>query len=440
MRSNRVNWKLAIVAPIAVSMLAPMQAAQAQVAGAELSAAIADTGMDRELRAFYAARGFRPVWMASNATIVAAERLIDTLEQADLDGLDPGDYRPRRLRDAIEDARTGDARDAAKAEALISRSFAAYVRDLNGRVASPMTSTDPDFRPEPPSAREILAKAAAAPSLGLFVTNNGWAHPFYAQLRRAVLAAPRGSHQARLLQLNLDRARGLPIGDERHVVVDTAGGRLYMFDRGKVVDSMKVIAGRPATPTPMMRSVIRYATLNPYWNVPTDLTRSRLAPEVVSKGPTFLKTGGYDVLSDWSPQAAPTDPTLVDWQAVADGRRVVRVRQRPGLGNGMGRMKFMFPNGNDIYLHDTPEKGLFSNAGRYFSAGCIRLEDARRLGRWLFGKPLVATSTKPEQNVELADPVPIYISYFTAFPVGQKVAMRADVYSRDAEAMRMSMR
>ncbi|MCP3729788.1 L,D-transpeptidase family protein [Sphingomonas sp. MG17] len=437
MARRRLGWNLWAAAPAALLMLAPVQV-QAQAADPELAAAIADTSMDRELRAFYAARGFRPVWLASGASLAAAERLIEIFEQAELDGLDSGDYRPRRLRDAIEDAREGDAEDAAKAEALISRSYVEYVRDLHGRVRSPMAATDPDFRPEPPSARDILQQMAAAPSLAAFVDGNGWMHPFYAGLRRALIDAPAGSEQARLLRLNLDRARGLP-GNGRHVVVDTAGGRLYMFAGGKVVDSMKVIAGRPATPTPMMTSVIRYATLNPYWNVPTDLTRSRLAPEVVEKGPVFLKAGGYDVLSDWSPDAAPTDAALVDWRAVASGARVVRVRQRPGLSNGMGRMKFMFPNGNDIYLHDTPEKGLFSNAGRYFSAGCIRLEDAPRLGRWLFGKPLKAASAKPEQRVELADPVPIYITYFTAFPTGKTVAMRADVYGRDG-ARQVGMR
>lgn len=427
---NHMIWA---AAPATLLMLSPLHAAYAQSSAPAVAAELADTGMDDELRDFYAARAFRPLWLASGATMDAADQLIDVLESADIDGLDPGDYRPRRLRDALEKASTGDPRDAARAEALISRSFVRYVHDLHGRVRSPMAATDPDFRPAPPEPREILKKAAAAPSLAGFVASNGWAHPFYAGLRRAFVQAPEGSEQARLLRLNLQRARGLPAGSGRHVVVDTAGGRLYMFNGGKVVDSMKVIAGRPATPTPMMTSVIRYATLNPYWNVPTDLTRSRLAPEVAVKGPAFLKAGGYDVLSDWSPDAAPTDPALVDWQAVASGLRVVRVRQRPGAGNGMGRMKFMFPNGNDIYLHDTPDKGLFSNAGRYFSAGCVRLEDAPRLGRWLFGKPLAAKSARPEQRVELSDPVPIYITYFTAFPAGQKVAIRSDVYGRDSD-------
>lgn len=427
------GWMLRTAAPVALLMLAPAHAAPAQSSDPELAAAIADTGMDRDLRAFYATRGFRPIWMTNDATLTVAERMIATLEQAEIDGLNPEDYRPRRLRDAIADAVAGDAKDAARAEALIARSYIRYVRDLHQRVRSAMPVTDPDFRPAVLSTRDILGQVAAAPSFGGFVDDNGWAHPFYARLRRAYIQAPQGSTRSRVLWLNLQRARGLPGGEGRHVVVDTAGGRLYMFDGGRIVDSMKVIAGRPATPTPMMASVIRYATLNPYWNVPTDLTRARLAPEVVKKGPVFLKAGGYDVLSDWSPQAAPTDPALVDWQAVADGRRVVRVRQRPGVGNGMGRMKFMFPNTQDIYLHDTPEKGLFSNAGRYFSAGCIRLENAARLSQWLYGKPLKATSAKPEQHVELADPMPIYITYFTAFPTAEKVVMRADVYGRDAQ-------
>jgi murein L,D-transpeptidase YcbB/YkuD len=432
------GWVLGF-APLALAASLTLPAvAHAQMPVREVATALANTDMDREIRSFYAAREFRPLWLSNNVTADAAERLITVFEHADLDGLDPGDYRPRRLRAALEEAREGDPKKIARAEALLSRSFAAYVRDLRTKRRSPLEVTDPGLRLEVPRPRELLGAAAAAPSLARYIDGAGWTHPLFAQLRKALAAAPERSAEAQLLRRNLDRVRALPSGAGRHVVVDTAGGRLYMYEGGRVVDSMKVIAGRPATPTPMMASLIRYATLNPYWNVPTDLTRERLAPEVVKLGPSYLKTHGYDLLADWSPRAVTADPGLVDWNAVAAGMRNVRVRQRPGPANGMGRMKFMFPNGYDIYLHDTPDKGLFRSADRYFSAGCIRLEDASRLGRWLFGKSLRPASAEPELRVPLRDPVPIYITYLTAFPEGEHIAVRADIYGRDgADAQRL---
>lgn len=424
-------WALGIASAALLAGLGVPAQAHAQTPAGEIAAALADAGMEGDIRAFYAARRFRPLWLADAASAEAAEQLVEIMGSADLDGLDAGDYRPRKLRAALEEARSGDPRDIARAEALLSRSFTAYVRDLRAAGDSPLALADPALRQEAPRPRALLEAAAAGP-LARYVDRQGWAHPLYAGLRSALAALPEESDEARLLRLNLARVRGLPGGGERHVVVDTAGGRLYMYDRGQVVDSMKVIAGRPTTPTPMMASMIRHATLNPYWNVPTDLARERLAPEVVKEGPGWLKAHGYDLLSDWSPQAAVTDPALVDWQAVAAGYRTVRVRQRPGPGNGMGRMKFMFTNDQDIYLHDTPDKGLFRNGDRYFSAGCVRLEDAPRLGRWLFGKPLKPASTRAELRVELPRPVPIYITYLTAFPTGNGIAMRADNYGRDA--------
>ena len=97
----------------------------------------------------------------------------------------------------------------------------------------------------------------------------------------------------------------------------------------------------------------------------------------------------------------------------------------------MGKVKFMMPNELGIYLHDTPERELLKKADRRFSSGCVRVEDAQRLARWLFGKPLPAQSTKPDQRVDLPQPVPVYITYLTAMPEGQTVVYRADVYNRD---------
>jgi murein L,D-transpeptidase YcbB/YkuD len=204
-----------------------------------------------------------------------------------------------------------------------------------------------------------------------------------------------------------------------------------MYEDGRPVDSMRVVVGKPSEPTPMMAGMLRYLTLNPYWNVPPDLVRARIAPGVVSEGPGLLRNLRYEVLSDWTDDARTVDPRSVDWRAVMDGRSEVRVRQLPGANNAMGRMKFMFPNQLGIYLHDTPDRTLLREEGRMFSAGCVRLEDAPRLARWLFGEAPRARGTTPEQKLSLPEPVPVYITYLTAAPEPQGVALREDVYNRD---------
>jgi murein L,D-transpeptidase YcbB/YkuD len=101
----------------------------------------------------------------------------------------------------------------------------------------------------------------------------------------------------------------------------------------------------------------------------------------------------------------------------------------------MGRMKFMFPNEAGVYLHDNPERELFEKAARLYSGGCIRLEDAARLGHWLFGHDLIWEGAGTEEMVPLADPVPVYITYLTAMPSGSEIAYFDDVYGRDAQRL-----
>ena len=171
-------------------------------------------------------------------------------------------------------------------------------------------------------------------------------------------------------------------------MVNTAAQQLYMFEDGKVVDEMKVVVGKAHQPTPMMAATIKFTALNPYWQVPSDLAAERVAPHVVKQGLSYLTDNGYVVLSDWGEHARPVDPSLIDWQAVADGKILIRLRQDPGPHNAMGRMKFMFPNPQGIYLHDTPNKELLNEDARLFSGGCVRLEDAPGLAQWLYGRPL----------------------------------------------------
>ncbi len=197
----------------------------------------------------------------------------------------------------------------------------------------------------------------------------------------------------------------------RYVLVDAASARLYMFEDGRVRDSMRVIVGKPTAATPELRSSLSYATLNPYWHVPTDLARSLTAPNVLKYGASYLKERGYEVLSKFGPGGRVIDPQSVDWQAVADGSATAYVRQKPGPANSMGEMKFSLAAGGQIYLHDTPRKELFEAADRSLSAGCVRLEDADRFARWLIGNDPSLVSDEPEQHVALPGAVPISITY-----------------------------
>jgi L,D-transpeptidase YcbB len=195
-----------------------------------------------------------------------------------------------------------------------------------------------------------------------------------------------------------------------YVLVDAASARLYMIDEGRVQDSMRVIVGKPDTPTPTLKDAINYETLNPYWHVPADLTRSLIAANVLKLGPSYLSQHGYEIVSAFGNDGRIISPDAVDWKAVAAGTAQIYVRQLPGPANSLGHYKFDLPNGDGIYLHDTPKKELFAQEERNLSHGCVRLEDAARLARWLLGKDPPAASA-PEENILLPHPVPITISY-----------------------------
>ena len=494
---------------IATLALAPADAAPPspqQVEAALRSQRISD----QEIRAFYRARGHRPLWVRDGVLGREADAVLHLLSTAQSDGLRPRDYRPNALEEAIEEARDGGARDTAKAELLLSRRFAQYVLDMRRVRGEAIIYADARLRPQLPTARQALDDAAAAPSLAAYVESLGWMHPIYARLRSALaeprrsllqippgpmlregstdprvsllrqrfglppdgpfdaavasavrdfqlsqgldddaivgrltLAALNGSghgafspEQERIVRLNLERVRALP-GDPppRYILIDVGAARLWTYENGEVRDTMSVVVGRATDPTPMIAGMISHATLNPYWNVPPDLTAERIAPRALAEGMGYLRERGYQVLSDWSEDARVVDPRRVDWAAVAAGRQELRVRQLPGPTNAMGRMKFMFPNELGVYLHDTPERDLLREAARQRSAGCVRVEDAPRLARWLFGRPLAARGRTPEQNVPLPEPVPVYITYLTAAPEGDRIAFRTDAYNRDIARM-----
>lgn len=442
---NRIAWLL----PIAVAV----GAVAAHPAGARGPAAVSVPATDRSLRAeigkrvgkdlrgFYAARGNRPLWIGGDGHVLsAATILLGQIETADLDGVKPKSLKPGNLKEALADARPTDVESLTRAELTASQAYVRFVQALRKAPHAPMIYESEALAPVVPTPNAALQRAAAAKSLVGYLQGMGWMHPFYAPLRAALGKAGYSGEQRRLVQLNMDRVRALPpIAEGRWVLVDAASARLWMYEGSKLAGTMKVVVGKPETQTPAMAGFLRYAIVNPYWNLPDDLMPSRVTEKVLANGPSFVKASGYQVLASWDDDAPVLDPAKVDWQAVAAGQQPLRARQLPGPGNFMGAVKFMFPNAQGIYLHDTPERDLLAKEARFYSNGCVRLEQAGKLGRWLLGRPLPRSKT-PEKRVELPVPVPIYITYLTAAPEGTTIRFRPDTYGRDSVQVQVAVK
>jgi murein L,D-transpeptidase YcbB/YkuD len=240
-------------------------------------------------------------------------------------------------------------------------------------------------------------------------------------------------HYEHVVMINMERARRLPAPGElkRHIIVDTGSAVVLMYDNDKLVGSMRAAVGAKDTQTPMMAALIRYANVNPYWNIPASLQVKLIAPRVLEQGLNYLAERHDEVFAEGSGESPPIDPATVDWQAVKDGTLTLRIRQGPGGGNSMGKIKFMMPNKFGIYLHDTPDKTVFETDQRWISNGCIRLQDAPRLAAWLFGTMPKGRDPDVEERVELPEPVPVFVTYLTVEATADGIMFRADPYGRD---------
>ena len=386
-----------------------------------------------KIKPFYAGRNFWPLWAPGGYIGPEAETLLFYLDSAQFDGLNPKSYKVRDLRKVIDESRGGDPRKIASAELKLSRAFAQYVIDLKKKPQGGLSYANPSLAPpKKPREENALRAASMAQPFGSYMTSMGWMSAHYVRMRnlyaRAMQQRLPQEAQARI-RLNLERARVLPGPWAHHIVVDSSSARLWFYQGGRQAGTMKVVVGKQSTPTPMLAGTLHYAILNPYWNVPPNLVQTNVAVKVLA-GRT-LRDMNMEALSDWTENARRVDQRAIDWKTVAAGTLEQRVRQLPGPYNSMGRVKFEFPNELGIYLHDTPEREYLTKEDRHFSNGCIRLEDANGLGKWLLGAP-VKLGGAPEQVIPLPAPVPVYITYFTVYdgPNGA-IQFTPDLYGRD---------
>lgn len=422
---------LAATAALATSSAAASQPLSPVTAQATLPTSAA-------VSSFYNQWRLAPIWFQNGVPRSATAQLVTILRRAPFDGLASGPALASQVEAALARAATRKPADVAAAEQLLSAAWVQYVQTIK-RPTQGMYYAAPVLAPQGARPDLILLAASKAPSLEGHLASVSSVNAVYAQIRDTAWAQAQASGNlmpdARLLA-NLDRARSIP-ATGRFVVVDVAGQRMTMFENGRPVDSMKIIVGTSEFPTPMIASYVHYITLNPYWDSPDHLVRRAIAPNVISQGYGYLKARGYEVMADWSVDAAVIPPDKVDWKAVAAGKKQIRIRQKPGPENFMATMKIPFQNTDNIYLHDTPAKHLFAKARRDVSNGCVRLEDAPRFARWLLGgHDPVAASKEPEQHVKLAAGVPIYLTYLTAQPQNGAITYLTDFYGWDKAAER----
>lgn len=250
--------------------------------------------------------------------------------------------------------------------------------------------------------------------------------------------------EARIAQIraNLERARwmlrDLP---DTYIMVDIAGFNVRLFRNGEVAWETRAVVGKPYRMSPVFRSTLTYLDINPTWTVPPTVLNEDLLPEL-RKNPNHLAEKDMQVI-DY--QGNPVDARNIDWHRYTGHSFPWLIRQKPGPKNALGRIKFMFPNGHSVYLHDTPSKSLFAKPERALSSGCIRIEHPYELAElllqgnagWNHGRLVQAIDSLQTRTVSLEKPVTILLMYWTvSVDDDGTILFSRDIYARDPPIIR----
>lgn len=262
-----------------------------------------------------------------------------------------------------------------------------------------------------------------------------------ARIGLSTQAALNRSPQANANQLRvaMDMHRARPaMPAERRVDVNIPDYRLRMIEDGRTIIEMAVVVGRPARATPMIATRLTSVQFNPPWGVPQRNAREDLLPRL-RRDPTALQQRGFRIFGRVDGEVVEIDPTTVDWRAINPDRFPYVIRQDAGDANALGRLKFIMPNSDDIFMHDTPDRHYFRRADRAQSSGCIRLErpmdflmvmldgtpgwDRERVDRVL--------ATRNTSAIPLRRQLPVRLFYATVTVEGSELRVRQDIYGLD---------
>jgi murein L,D-transpeptidase YcbB/YkuD len=239
------------------------------------------------------------------------------------------------------------------------------------------------------------------------------------------------------LKVNMERYRWLPLKvTEKYIIINIANFKLDLISGKDTLISMRAIVGKDPRGTPVFNERISYIVFSPSWTVPPTILQDDVIPELL-KGSEYLEKRNMKLLRHDGSELAYSE---IDWSTISKSNFPYIVRQNPGSGNALGRVKFMFPNTYDVYIHDTPSKGSFALDERDISSGCVRVEKPFDLAvlllsdspEWSPVNIRNAMEQDKEQAVRLKIPVDVVLIYLTAWTDGKdRIQFRKDVYQRD---------
>lgn len=255
----------------------------------------------------------------------------------------------------------------------------------------------------------------------------------------AALNVPVGERIEQLtLAAERARRRAVPVA-RRWVRVNIPAYWLELIEDGRTVLEMPVVVGRPDRATPEMTSTIDALVLNPPWTIPAKLAYEDMLPKV-RRDPDYFAAHAIDVYAGWRLDAEEIDPDWIDWHLIGGNIRSLKLRQAPGPGNPLGRIKFHMANAFDVYLHDTASRDLMARANRALSSGCVRVGDARALAAavlagdpaWSEARIDEVIASRRTTKVRVREPVPVQLYYQTAWATADgRVHFRDDIYRHD---------
>ncbi|HWB47319.1 MAG TPA: L,D-transpeptidase family protein [Hyphomicrobiaceae bacterium] len=417
--------------------------------------------VDREaLAKFYEARRSEPVWVTANGFTLAANAAIAEIGRADDWGLQASAFSIPSLPPAAAAALPAEQR--ADAEIGLSLAILKYARYARGGRTEPLQlSRNLDRKPPLLDPLQVIQAAADSPQPDRYLRSLQPQHPQFEALRQKYLEIKRGepvtadasdeggkgkkkrksealSREALLQKIlvNMEEWRWMPpdLGTF-YAWVNVPEFTLRVVNDGKVVESERVVVGKPNKQTPIFSDEIEQVIFHPFWGVPDSIKAEELLPSLARGRMSVLERNNLKVQY----RGRNIDPESVDWSR-ADVRNF-HIYQPPGGRNVLGVVKFRFPNKHDVYMHDTPEKNLFNASVRAFSHGCMRVRNPQKFAELLLGhdqgwtRERVAAAVRrgPDNNeINLARRIPVHITYFTAAVSSEgKLELFNDIYGHE---------